>query len=361
MANFLAKIYSDPDHPTGLNKEVDFESIATATDDELKQLSEKWLVTIAENSDLNNVENSFRTGLIRLAYGYARLVVLSYGFQHAFGKGDGVNENPFLIRCLSAAFDVVSAVLEDICRPSQVHYFRHGPEAQSVFVTFASAFLIKLLQPKFASYLSPAQRHEIRTMVQRVIDLLGSPEVAIDERHGPKMYSRFLKNLLATPMARTNPSSPGGPELARQRARRNKSDDSTRVELPSTVYTHPSPTGSSPAPAESALSFDNFAPIGAVDPFVPEFAVTSQSMNFASNGSNGTNAMLTEFFQPPLPFDNDILRSMQSMTDPSVWHDDTLSGLNWSTQFHQNLGIDFTRSNIQQTYDPSMDYMAGHQ
>lgn len=164
-------------------------------------------------------------------------------------------------------------------------------------------------------------------MVQKVIDLLGSPEVAIDERHGPKMYSRFLKNLLATPMARTNPSSPGGPELARQQARRNRSDDSTHPELSATVYTHPSPTGSlSPAPAESALSFDNFAPVGPIDPYVHEVAGTSQSMNFAPNGLDGTNMMSDDFFQPPLPFDNDIMSSMQSLTDPSGWHDITLSG-----------------------------------
>lgn len=77
---------------------MDFEGIATASDDELKQLWGKWLVTITENSDMDNVQNRFRTGLLRLAYGYARLVVLSYGFQHAFGKGDGTNENPFLMR-----------------------------------------------------------------------------------------------------------------------------------------------------------------------------------------------------------------------------------------------------------------------
>lgn len=28
-----------------------------------------------------------------------------------------------------------------------VHFFRHGPEAQSVFVTFASAFLVKVDYP----------------------------------------------------------------------------------------------------------------------------------------------------------------------------------------------------------------------
>jgi hypothetical protein len=46
---------------------------------------------------MTDPQNSFRTGLLRLAYPYSRLVALSYGFQHAFGKGRN-DENPFLLR-----------------------------------------------------------------------------------------------------------------------------------------------------------------------------------------------------------------------------------------------------------------------
>lgn len=64
---------------------------------------------------------------------------------------------------MNAASDVVHAVVDKICRPDLREllfyctfsllfltwhrigtYFRHGPEAQSVFVTFASAFLVKV-------------------------------------------------------------------------------------------------------------------------------------------------------------------------------------------------------------------------
>ena len=75
---------------------MDFEKIATETDDELKQLEGKWFAVL-EQTDLTDPQNSFRTGLLRLAYSYTRLVVLSYGFQHAFLKGQA-NENPFLLR-----------------------------------------------------------------------------------------------------------------------------------------------------------------------------------------------------------------------------------------------------------------------
>ncbi|KDR76303.1 hypothetical protein GALMADRAFT_67889 [Galerina marginata CBS 339.88] len=376
MSAFVAKIHSDPHHPTGLNKSVDFEKIATETDDELQALHHRWFTVINQLPPTDDQQFSFRTGLLRLAYSYARLVALSYGFQHAFGKNN-VDENPFLMRCLRAASDVVDTVVNDVCRPEQLHYFRHGPEAQSVFVTFASAFLVKLLQPRFASYLNPETRTEIRSLVQKVINLLGSPAVAIDERHGPKLYSRFLEKLLAKPMARSDPFSPGSaanaplpqvrslPKPLRSKSGSGPAPDSNAsgtfdVTIPSTVYNHPSPSTSnslSPPATESALSFDTFAPVGPIDPFALEIAAASAAANnTVVDGSNAGNMMMTDFFQPPLPFDDHILQSMQSLTDPSGWQDISLPGFNWMAQFQENLGLDL---NAPLAYDQNMDYMTG--
>jgi hypothetical protein len=340
MANFLARIYSDPKHPTGLNKDADFELIATETDDELVRVGNKWFTLLAK-TDMTNAQNCFRTGLLRLAYSYARLIALSFGFQHAFGKNN-TDENPFLLRCLRAASDVVKAVVDDIGRPSQKIYLRHGPEAQSVFLTFASAFLVKLLQPKFASYLSADQRLEIRDLVQQVIDLLGSKEVAIDERHGPKLYSRFLKGLLASRMARDDAQSPGARKASLPKTRvphQNKSantqpDQERTFDFPqssaqSGVFDLPSPATSSlsmsPHPTEAAMSFDQFAPVSGIDPFV-----TGQAPLHAGMDQNGTDLGMDipNFFQPPLPFDDEILQSIQSLGHQ--WTD--MPGFNWMSQ-----------------------------
>lgn len=125
---------------------------------------------------MTDPQYSFRTALLHLAHSYARLVALSYGFQHAFGKNDGTDENPFLTRvsplktnfngklkfsCFSAwkrhpmssmlwlmVQLTVSCSIGFFILFLPWHrvgpYFRHGPEAQSVFVTFASAFLVKV-------------------------------------------------------------------------------------------------------------------------------------------------------------------------------------------------------------------------
>ncbi|RDB26065.1 Protein priB [Hypsizygus marmoreus] len=351
MAGFVAKLYSDPDHPTGLNREVDFEKIATDTDDELKQLEKKWLA-ILEETDMGDRQNSFRTGLLRLAYPYARLIALSYGFQHAFGKNN-TDENPFLLRCLSAASDVVTPVLNDLCIPEQRIFFRHGPEAQSVFVTFASAFLVKLLQPKFASYLTNAKRLEIRQLVQRVVDLLGSEEIAIDD-HGPKLYSKFLKGLLAAPKARVDPNSPAGSSRKQRRPASSSGQGSEGASDAGSfaAANHPSPAHSaslSPAPRQAALDFEKFAPLGATDPFAPDLGGSNSLALHIGGGTedgSGMNMML-DLFQPPLPFDEAIFQNIQSLSDPSGWQD---TANYW---FPQPLDTNY------HTQDSTMYYMGG--
>jgi len=77
-------------------QEIDLGRLASETDDKLQELREQWFDKLKQ-SDSNEPQNRFRIGLLRLAYSYARLVALSFGFQHAFGKSD-TDENPFLKR-----------------------------------------------------------------------------------------------------------------------------------------------------------------------------------------------------------------------------------------------------------------------
>lgn len=182
----------------------------------------------------------------------------------------------------------------------------------------------QLLQPKFSSYLSPETRIEIRRHVQSVIDLLGSPQVAIDDRHGPKIYSRFIEKLLNKAMHPTSPNSSTAPLPPRNRSRRPKTTSSSNqrpssspetspLENSQTVYNHPSPATShsfSPPPTSDALSFDQFAPVGGLDPFAQNSVSQVDGM-----------AMGGDFFQPSLPFDPEIMQSFQSLTDPNEWND----------------------------------------
>lgn len=73
---------------------------------------------------------------------------------------------------------------------------------KSRFDQYVLTRIDQLLLPKFSRYLLLEQRQEVVVLVQRVIELLGSPEIAVDERHGPKLYARSLSRLLAVPAAK---------------------------------------------------------------------------------------------------------------------------------------------------------------
>ncbi|KIP11212.1 hypothetical protein PHLGIDRAFT_159580 [Phlebiopsis gigantea 11061_1 CR5-6] len=293
LGRFRETIHSDPNSPTGFNKNLDIADLASKADDELATTWGRWIALIRENTDVDDRQSTFRTGLLRLAYSYARMTVLSFGFQYAFGKSSVGRDVDLLNRCLRAAMDVLAAVLDDIARPEQKVFLRHGPEAQSVFATFACAFLIKLMQPRYAGYLDQQQRDEIRQKVQRMINLLGSPEVAIDDHHSPKLYSRFLQGLLdklqSSRRLKAKSESPAAHKIELHDARGAALLRQSRSS-PASVR-----DSASPEPAQSVL----------LEPFGG--AMTQEPSELMPIDA------ASEFFAPPLPF-NDL----PSMNDSSI-------------------------------------------
>ncbi len=75
--------------------------------------------------------------------------------------------------------------------------FADAPDGHFVFVSFASAFLIKMLRKDPVPLLDEEQRQRVIQLIERLIETLRSKQVAVDERHAPMLYSRFLSNLLA--------------------------------------------------------------------------------------------------------------------------------------------------------------------
>jgi len=84
-----------------------------------------------------------------------------------------------------------------------------------VFTSFASAFLLKvsvgsttcavlslmsrplqLLRPEFSWLVEPDDKTKIFDLIGRLIQTLNSPEVAVDNKHTPKLHAKFLAGLL---------------------------------------------------------------------------------------------------------------------------------------------------------------------
>ena len=59
--------------------------------------------------------------------------------------------------------------------------------------------MVQLLKPEFLShnFISKQQENEIFHLIHQLIQTLQSPEIAIDERHAPRLHARFLTGLLS--------------------------------------------------------------------------------------------------------------------------------------------------------------------
>lgn len=147
-----------------------------------------------------------------------------------------------------------------------------------------------------------------------MIDLLGSPEVAIDDRHGPKLYARFLQCLLSTPMARID-HSPSSLRRDPAAPRRSKTTSST-ASSPS----HPSTStrqSLSPAPVSSTQSSPKpHTPPPTLPPTTSNTpspsAFPSQIPQTATSSQIAASSFTTPM-SPPLFFDTEMIRSMQSV------------------------------------------------
>ena len=134
--------------------------------------------------------------------------------------------------------------------------------------------------------------------MQKTADLLGSPEVAIDDRHGPKLYARFLEGLLSTPAA-----SLDRPMSDKRKAKSVSPIATNKLELsPLKSLSQPSSARPSAEPEEHPVGPTMYTQHLTTDP---------HQMQDLENSS---------FMIQPLPFE-ELLQSMQSVTESPTWGD----------------------------------------
>jgi hypothetical protein len=175
----------------------------------------------------------------------------------------------------------------------------------------------------------------MRTLVKKTVDHLGSPDIAVDNRHGPKLYAKFLEGLLAAPIARSDSSESN---IRKKISRRPKSATSQSPEpvdvqaaasgaMTTSPQTSPQTAHSiersspSPKPSRAALSFDLFAPILAgCDPFAPASARNRNATGSVDHNQNGLAMGTADFFNQP-SFDDTFMQSMHALPsdDSMVW------------------------------------------
>ncbi|PCH34825.1 hypothetical protein WOLCODRAFT_78982 [Wolfiporia cocos MD-104 SS10] len=227
MSRFHEEIYSDPNSPNGLNQSLDFRAVTLTHDEHLTRYFEEWTRRFKEETDLQDPACAFRASLLPFLTNYSRLVMYSFGFQQAYKRGIQPEDQLFLDNCLQSAKSVILSMVDTLC-PSG--YMRFSPDGHFIFASFASAFLLKLMRPEFKNLITAQQETEIFELIGRLIHTLSSPEIAIDDRHTPKLHARFLAGLLTkhrrdiATSGRIHPQHPPQAQVAQSQAQPGSAD-----------------------------------------------------------------------------------------------------------------------------------------
>ncbi|KAK0471060.1 hypothetical protein IW261DRAFT_1513660 [Armillaria novae-zelandiae] len=164
-------------------------------------------------------ETMLRHSELHFYVAYFRLVMFSFGFHQVFHAGIETLYDYFFNKCLEYAQSVIRCMNENLA-PSG--FMRYAPDRQFMCAAFAVALLFKLLQPEFSSLLNEADKDEIVKLIGILITTFSSTDIAIDNRHTPMLYAKFLASVLGkyrysgqgTALQHSQPFSPGHTETS---------------------------------------------------------------------------------------------------------------------------------------------------
>ncbi|KAG5721547.1 Protein priB [Termitomyces sp. T112] len=182
--------------PNGFNKMVDFRvcSVVFQYDAQLRRYQEEWTRRFFEDSDPNDATCSLRSILFQVLVAYSRLVMFSSGFAQAYQRGVGPGAHVYFNRCMDAAKSVIQLTVASL---ASTGYMRYAPDEFFISPSFASVFLLELLRSEFSVHITVEQETKILSLVRSLVETLSSPEIAVNDRHTPKLYARFLASLLS--------------------------------------------------------------------------------------------------------------------------------------------------------------------
>ncbi|KAJ1304155.1 hypothetical protein OPQ81_008555 [Rhizoctonia solani] len=246
VTRYFSLIYSDPESVSGFNESTEFGPITRAFDDEMEQFRQDAEHAYSTGPESRHPSCQYRLALMPLAVAYYRLVMYSFGLEHAHRSASEPG-NMFLIRSVDTASEVLRITNEDL----PIHeYHRYSPDGHWMWSVFAAAFLIKLAKPRSVQpphlTMSETQRETALILVDKFIHTL--ERSAVDERHSPALYARFLKRILGQP---TNVNL-GGPQQGTQPS--GDVSNANTASLPAARMFSPGPSDLGSASEEDVLA-----------------------------------------------------------------------------------------------------------
>ncbi|THH32747.1 hypothetical protein EUX98_g1452 [Antrodiella citrinella] len=366
VSRFHDQVFSDLSSPSGLNLQLDFLELTTLHDNYLSQFYEEWTARFANDSDLSGAPSdmhvasgeevsysdfdlrsdpacAFRENLLPFLTSYARLVMWSFGFQQAYRRGIQGRDRVFLDKCYKYATTVVTCMIDKLA-PSG--YIRFSPDGHFVFATFASAFLLKLLKPEFSGLITQQQHDDIFDMIGRLIQTFSSTEIAIDERHTPKLHARFLTTLL----------SKHRKDVSAANKQSQQPPPQSQTASPGSGGSH---THSAPSPEQQQQSYQS-GDLGPSQQHPP--GTTGMSQGQPTYENYGYSTVPSQPQAQPQPqytaepmvegFDDEMLGAIQVLKTPGYWQTMMMPGFQWTeTQLRptmQSIPVSYHQSGMMQ-------------
>ncbi|KAG8715199.1 hypothetical protein FRC09_016829 [Ceratobasidium sp. 395] len=197
VTRYFSLIYSDPESLSGFNESTEFGPITRAFDDEMEQFRQDAEHAYSTAPDPKHPACQYRLALLPLAVAYYRLVMYSFGLEHA-RRSSMEPGNMFLTRSIDLASEVLRITNDDL---PIYEFHRYSPDGHWMWSVFAAAFLIKLASPRTNQpahlTMTPAQQESSMALVRKFITTLEYS--AVDPRHTPALYARYLKKVLGEP------------------------------------------------------------------------------------------------------------------------------------------------------------------
>jgi len=177
--------------------------------------------------------------------------------------------------------------------------------------TFSYPF--QLLRPEFSKLLSTNEEIEILELISRLIQTLSSPKIALDDKHTPKLYARFLAGLLS----RHRRESP-----ARQHTTTSSSNSAPPPDAPAISVQAPDETIESVHTQihdveHLTTSGQSLGLFQEASVYTPETAIMCDSVIDMNNDFLMENGMLS---------DEELLATMQILKSPGWWQNMMMPG-----------------------------------
>ncbi|KAI0062632.1 hypothetical protein BV25DRAFT_1803464, partial [Artomyces pyxidatus] len=180
---------TDPDHFV-----INFRAVTMDCEGELQHYQKEWAEIFAIDSYSDDDASTFRCRLLPFYVNYSRLLLFSVGLQKASLRGFQPEDGLFVKKSFESAIALITLFVDSLVPTG---YIRFAPDCCFVFGTFAAVCLLTLLRPEYATFIAQELESEIHKSISRLAETIGSPKIVVDERHTPKLCSRFLASALS--------------------------------------------------------------------------------------------------------------------------------------------------------------------